>query len=440
MQHRTGRRGRILAVAAAAALLAPCAWAATLDELRKAVDSNHSVDAFAMCTGIDRTAMPEADLWCGIAAVDTGHVGEGVLALERYSLTHPDDARGRLELARAYFYAGDDRRAREEFESVRALDPPADVRAGIQRYLDALTLRESQYKPSLTGWVEAGVGYDSNVNAGVSQADIALPVLGRVTVADVGIERGDGFGVLSGAFNYSHPVAPGLALFVGGTGTGNFYFSESDFDLAQVALNAGGIYRRQADSFALTYAYGKILLDGSSFRSSNGVAFEWRHQLDATTSVSVIPQYARLDYDGENSVRDADFYALGFGVRHGWLTAWQPVLNASAYGGRERDRRDRPDLGRDLWGLNADLTVSPSPFWALNAGFAFLRSDYDGAMPLIETTRRDDNYVASLGALYFFARNLSGRLEYQYQRNNSNLELYDYTRNLVMLKLRYDFK
>jgi opacity protein-like surface antigen len=48
--------------------------------------------------------------------------------------------------------------------------------------------------------------------------------------------------------------------------------------------------------------------------------------------------------------------------------------------------------------------------------------------------------VASLGALYLIDRNWSARLEYQYQRNHSNLELYDYSRNLVTIKLRYEFK
>lgn len=438
MQRRRLVRG--IALAACAAIAASSAFAVTLDGLRANVEASRSAAAWTQCATVDYVSTPAADLWCGIAAVDSGHAGEGVLALERYTLLNPGDARGRLELARAYFYAGDDRRAREEFESVQTLDPPADVRAGIQRYLDALRAREAQYLPRLTAWIEAGAGYDSNVNAGVSQADIALPVLGRVTVADAGIEKSDGFGVLAGAVQYNHPVAPGAALFVSASGTGNFYFSESQFNLAQLAFNAGGSYRHDADTFALTYAYGQILLDSDSFRDTNGVALEWRRQVGPTTTFSLAPQYARIDYSGDNDVRDADFYAVGASIRHGWLTAWQPVLNASVYGGKERDVRDRPDLGRDIYGGAVDLTVSPSSFWALNAGIAYLRSGYDGAIPLIDVTRRDDNYVASLGAMYLFARNWSARVEYQYQRNNSNLELYDYTRNLVMVKLRYEFK
>jgi hypothetical protein len=438
MRHR-GSIGRI-ALLSCAWLAASNAHAATVDDVRANVETSRSAAAWAQCATIDRDTLPAADLWCGIAAVDTGHTGEGVLSLERYSLLNPDDARGRLELARAYFYAGDDVRSREEFETVRGLDPPAEVRAGIQRYLDALRAREAQYRPRLTAWIEAGAGYDSNINAGVAQADIALPVLGRVTVADAGVEKSDGFGVLAGSVQYNHPVAPGASLFVGATGTGNFYFSESEFNLAQLALNAGGSYRHDIDTFALTYAYGQILLDNDSYRSTNGVALEWRRQVAPTTTISVTPQVARIDYSGDNDVRDADFWAVGASVRHGWLSAWQPVLNASIYGGKERDIRDRPDLGRDIAGAAADLTVSPSPFWALNAGIAYLRSDYDGNIPLLDVTRRDDNWVASLGAMYLFARNWSARVEYQYQRNDSNLELYEYTRNLVMVKLRYEFK
>ena len=426
------------ALCAAAASAAP-APAAPLDDIHAAVESNRSADAWSLCATIHRDATPAADLWCGIAAVDTGHVGEGVLALERYTLLNPDDARGRLELARAYFYAGDDRRSREEFEAVRALDPPADVRAGIQRYLDALTSREAQYLPHLAAYVEAGSATTAMPTPACPGRHRAAGA-GRVTVADVGVQQGDGFGYLAGSIQYTHPVAPGGALFIGGAGTGNFYFNESEFNLAQVAVNAGGTFRSDANTFALTYQYGEILLDGDNYRSSNGVALEWRRQVDPTTTVSVTPQVARIDYSGANDVRDSDFAALGVGVRHIWLGAWQPVLNASVYGGRERDLRDRPDLGRDVYGANADVTVSPSPFWALNAGFVYLRSNYDGDTPLLDTTRHDDNFVASLGALYLIDRNWSARLEYQYQRNRSNLELYDYSRNLVTVKVRYEFK
>jgi hypothetical protein len=427
-------------VALLVALSPGLARATPLDDIQALVEANRAADAYPLCAQIDRVAEPKADLWCGIAAVDVGRSGEGVFALERHTLRVPDDLRGRLELARAYFYARDNARSRQEFTTVLATDPPDSVRIGIQRYLDALTSREAQYTPTLTAWIEAGVGYDSNVNAGVQQADITLPVLGQVVVNEFGVKQSDGFGWLAGSIQYNRPVAPGWTLYAGIAGNGNYYFQDTQFNLGQAALNLGGSYQSGPDTLALTYAHGELYLDGSRYRWTDGVALEWRRQLDSTTMVSVTPQAARIAYADRNEVSNADFWAVGVGLRKIWLITWQPVLNVSAFGGKERNTEGRPDLGRDVFGAGANVTVSPSPMWALNAGFAYLKSDYDGPIPLIDVTRKDDNYVVNLGALYLFARQWGARLEYQYAKNASNVELYDYQRNVVALKLRYEFK
>jgi hypothetical protein len=116
------------------------------------------------------------------------------------------------------------------------------------------------------------------------------------------------------------------------------------------------------------------------------------------------------------------------------------VLNATVFYGDEHNRENRGDLGRAVQGASVDLTVSPSPFWALNAAAAYAQSEYDAPIPLLEVTRRDRNVGISLGAIYLVDRNLSVRAEYQYARNNSNLELYEYLRHVGVLKVRYDFK
>ena len=150
---------------------------------------------------------------------------------------------------------------------------------------------------------------------------------------------------------------------------------------------------------------------------------------------------AQIGYEGDNSARNADLTALSASYRQVWLRRWQPVLNATVFYGDEHNRENRGDLGRVIQGASADLTVSPSPFWALNAGIAYSQSDYDAPIPLIDVTRRDRNLGASLGAVYLVNRNLSVRAEYIYARNTSNLSgLYEYVRHVGVLKVRYDFK
>jgi hypothetical protein len=128
------RHAAIVAIALCASAFAIAALAAPVDDLRTAVEAGDSAAAYARhcATSIDAPERPpEFDLWCGIAAVDVGRSGEGVLALERYVLQFPDDVRARLELARAYYYAGNDVRSREEFEAVARSQPPPEVQAGV---------------------------------------------------------------------------------------------------------------------------------------------------------------------------------------------------------------------------------------------------------------------------------------------------------------------
>jgi len=436
-------RQRLAWLTLALALCAPSNLrAAPIDDLKALVESGRSEEAYAaFCADPDVSTRPRGfDLWCGVAAVDLGRPGEGVLALERHVLQFPDDVRARLELARAYFYAGDNVRAREEFEAVAKEKPPADVQAGIDRYLAALEEREGRYSTRTSAYVETGAGYDSNANAGVAQADIGLPVLGPVTVAQVGVRKASPFGWLAAAGRVNHPVAPGWSVNASGYANGMFYSDASEFNLASGGVSLGATRTSGVNLYSVSYAHGEILLDGSRYRWTDGVGFEWRRQITETNSFALIPQYARLAYSGDNAARNSDLLALSAAYRHVWLKPWHPVLNALVFYGDEHNRENRDDLGRHVSGAAADVTVSPTPFWALNAGAGYVESRYQAPIPLIDVARRDRNFTLNLSALYLIDARWSVRAEYEYAHNGSNLELYEYTRHVGALKLRYDFK
>jgi hypothetical protein len=437
---RHPRRSSVLAAGLFAGV-ATAAWAAPVDDLRGMVESGRSAEAYVTyCAGSDIVTRPEAfDLWCGAAAVDLGRAGEGVLALERYVLRFPDDARGRLELARGYFYAGDDLRAREEFEAVAKDHPPPDVQAGIDRYLNALETRESRYQTRARAYVEMGGGYDSNANAGVAQAQIGLPVLGPVTVASVGVQKGSPFGWLDAGGRVNHPFAPGWSVYGAFDANGMFYSNASEFNLANGFVALGGSYQANNNLFSLSYAHSDILLDGSRYRWTNGVGVEWRAQASEQSSFALAPLYAQVDYSGNNAARNANLTGVTASYRRIWLESWQPILNASLIYGDMHDREGRPDLGYWIYGVAADLTVAPSSSWALNAGVGYVVNDYQGQIPLIDVTRRDKTFTTSLSALYFIDRRWSIRAEYQYAHNASNLALFQYSRNVGAIKVRYEF-
>ncbi len=419
------------------------AFAAPADEVKALLDKGNAAGAYALGKNHpDQLGDPQFDFYFGVAAIDSGHAGEGVLALERYTVNFPDNVNARLELARGYFVMGDDLRAREEFEAVLNAKPPAAVVANIERFLDALRSRESAYRTTTGLFMEVGFGYDSNVNGGVGTSSIRLPVFGGVVVAPAGVKTDSNFSWLAIGGQISHPISPGLAVFAGGQLDGKFNTSNEaqQFNQGNIAVNGGISYFKDRNFYRLTASHSEVSVDYTRFRNINSLSGEWLHQLDELQTISPFVQTARFAYTGDNRVRDADFLAAGIGYRKAFIDKWQPLLTLSVNTGKENNTEGRPDLGRNLYGGRAALAITPAPKWAVSVGATYQKSNYEAEDVLLATTRNDDYYAADAVASYAYTRDLSLRAELLLSKNSSNLELYTYRRDMLTFKLRYDFR
>jgi outer membrane protein len=435
------QQGKIAAAAAMLALACQAAFAAPADDVKALVEQNKSKEAYELGSQHpELLGNPEFDFYFGVAAVDDGHAGEGVLALERYLIQFPANRSARIELARAYFVLGEDARAREEFENVLKQSPPADVQLAVQRYLDAIRVRESRYRTTSLFYVEAGFGYDSNVNGGVSNANISLPVLGTVTVADAGIRKHDRFGNLAAGGQITHPVSPGFAVFGGFAVDAKINSREDEFNLLNSALAGGLSVIKDKDLYKLSASHSSLVVDTSRFRDINGVNGDWHHQLDELQSIQTSVQLAKFDYTGTNQVRNADYAGAGVNYRRVIVYKWQPVVNLGINLAKEHNTEGRPDLGRDIAGVRAGLGVTPGARWGVNAGLTYLDSHYSAPDAFLGETRRDRYYAFDGSVVYLVNKNWSARCELLVSNNRSNLSLYEYARDVVALKLRYEFK
>jgi len=105
-----------------------CATASPKDQIKLLIEQGNPSAAYAFAKKHPESlGDPEFDFFFGVAAIDSGSAGEGVLALERYLANFPLDLQGRLELARGYFVLGELARAREEFTEVLKTVPPPSV-------------------------------------------------------------------------------------------------------------------------------------------------------------------------------------------------------------------------------------------------------------------------------------------------------------------------
>jgi hypothetical protein len=415
--------------------------AGTADEIKSLLDQHRSADAYQLGRQHpEELGTPDFDFYYGIVCIDAGHASEGILALERYLLNYPTNPRARLELARGYFVLGEDVRAREEFDNVQKLNPPPEVLATIERYVDAIRAREGRYRTTAGFYVEGGVGYDDNVNGGVSDANINLPVLGNVQVTNNGVRTGDTFIHAAAGGHVSKPMAPGLALFGGVGYDGKYNQSDTSYSMETLGGYGGVSILKDKNLFRVTASISSLTVGSNRYRDVNGISGEWFHQLDELQNINGFIQYATLDYTGNNQVRDAELTGIGVGYRKAFIAKWQPVFSAGLSYSEERNQRNRPDLGRDINGLTLGVNLSPHPKWGINLGYTYQGSRYRGMDTILNTTRDDDYQSLSLAATYLYNKNISIRGEIATSDNSSNLNLYSYRRNFGSVNVRYEFK
>ena len=437
-----GRLIRFLC-AAIAGVITLAAHAAPADDLKALVEQGKTVEAYATAKKQpEQFGDPAFDFFFGVAAVDTGHAGDGVLALERYLLNFPDNLSARLQLARGYFLLGEDGRAREEFEALRQFKPPSDIAATIDRFLDAIRLRETRYTTSAGGYVELGLGNDSNVNGGVANANIFLANLGPVVISQTGQKINDNFASLGVGGYISHPVAPGVSLFANGAAEQKQLSQNSahQFQIGNLDVAGGVSYLREQNLFKFSLNAGNITLGNRTYRTAAGASGEWKYQLSELQSLGVGVQGAQLRYTDPNGPRDADFWGVNASYRQQFSYRWQPAIALGVNYGEQHSQQGRPDLVPRTAGVTVGVSFTPAAKWGVALNYLYLQSDYQAPDIIVGDTRHD-KYQAFTGSVsYLISRNLSIRAEAQLARNQSNIDLYAFPRDVYMVKMRYEFK
>jgi tetratricopeptide (TPR) repeat protein len=383
---------------------------------------------------------PAFDYFFGLAAIDAGEPTDGVLALERYLLNNPGSVVARLELGRGYFMLGDTARAREMFDEVLRLNPPVEVRGRIERMLAAIREKESAFKTSFSGFFEGTYGHDSNANSGIGQDSITLPLFGTLQLAQDGRETSDRFHGIALGGQVNVPLKPGIALFAGAQLDSRNFDEVGQFDQRTTGGAAGLSLTRDPNQFRFSFSGNQLRVQSRKYRSLQAYTFEWNRSLDAKRGFSVFAQQAKLEYAGNNAVRDADLTSIGAAWRQSFDGNWQPFLNVGVNVGREDNKRNRDDLGRDTFGARAGLGLTLAPRVSAALSLAWQESNYKAFDDFLGAKREDRFFTVEAAVGYALTPVLGARLEVSHATNDSNIALFEYKRNVVAAKLRYDFK
>ncbi|MES2188685.1 MAG: hypothetical protein V4454_01070 [Pseudomonadota bacterium] len=447
-----------------------CVWAAALciaasgvaaapaDDVKALLEQGKDKEAYAAGKASpDSLGTPLFDFYFGIAALNAGVPGEGVLALERYLLQFPDNRSAQFQLARGYFILGEDQRAREEFATL-ATGATGSELDHITQFLDAIRARESGYKPTSTAYIEIGGGYDNNINSGIKSGQVAgLPAGFIVVPGQSSEQQGDFFSTLSVGIQGSYPVAPGLALYGGAMLSGRFHKLDTSnvFDQTLWGVQGGVSKLDGRNLYRLGVDLARLSVGNQDYLSLTTLVGEWQYQSDQFNRFGLALQFSDQAYKNINTYLDKAktvLVASGADVRDSRLAnltaswtrtlihPWNPVLTGSVNYGDDKNRKDRPDLSRSLWGVRGSVTLQPFSKWTFGAGLSYQNSRYGADFATGVSPRRDDFFALDLSSSYPVDRNWSLRGEFQHVDQQSNIGFFKYARDSLAVKLRYEFK
>lgn len=385
------------------------------------------------------------DFYYGLAALETGNTSEAVFALDRAVAQRPGFTRARLELARAHFEVGDDRRAREHFRQVLAQEPPPPVAARVEQYLHAMDRRADRYSTVVSGWIEGGLGHDTNVNSATDADEITVNLFGIDLVSDLDDgqqELDDEFWRTAVRGRISEPLARGVTVFAQADFEERQNLDEGDFDTRRLGGRFGTVFHGDRARTEVGFGMQRFWLDGDAYQDRVGLFANSRYSLGTRTALLGSLQWSRLGYD-ELGSRDSDLLFASGGVSHAWQAALRPVTSLSLFLGDEsaRDDGDVADsqASRDIYGVGAQLGLTLAPAWRFTTALQYRRSEYGADNPLFGETREDDYYQLDLDL--HWQPNPRWRIgpHVRLAENDSNIDLYEYDREVYELRVRYNF-
>ncbi len=430
-------------------LVAFCAVAvaqdALLDRARSLIQSKQYKEAYALLEPQEqaRAGDPAYDYLLGVAAIDSGQLTRGVFALERVLAVSPDHAQARAEIARAYFLMGENRTARSEFQNVKGSRPPAEVAATVDRFLDALDARERSRHTGVTGYIELGLGHDSNVNAATGSNSFAIPAFGGAlfTLAPAAQQQKDEYWTLNAGVNGRYGINDRLGIIGSASIDQKANFDRDQFNTGSLNASGGVSYREGASEWIGALQFQQFRVENNRFRDAAGGVVQFRNNLTPNDQVSVYVQYSQLRYPGA-SARDADRFVLGGAWAHAFAgVTGSPVMYAGAYGGKEDTTgANVPHFGHDLWGARVGGQIGISEKWTLTGTASYEDRKYGGPDPLFLTNRHDKEVQLRAGAVWQRDKNWSVTPAVTLSNVTSNVVVNDYDRTMISITGRYDFR
>ena len=397
---------------------------ALIEAARAALARGEADDAEFLLEGVEpgEGDADDLDFLRGTVAMARGEWREAIGRFRSMLARDPSLLRVRLDLALAYFQAGEDGRSAYHFrQALAAKELPEAVRARALAFLDRIRRRKAW---SATG--SLALVPDTNVNAATSARRVNLFGLPATLSEDA--RRTGGVGLIASlGGGYEARLSPDVRFRTSASLYTRTY-EESAFDERVLSLRAGPRFLFERFDLRPELTARGRLLGGETYSRAAGVELSGDWQVAPTWRLSGSLGAERISY--ETFLGEGELYAAQVGVSH--ALGPSTLLRADTGWRREALDSDAHSWREHIVGLSATREL-PEGF-VVTAGPSFRRRGYGAALPIYGPEARRDETVAGRIAVSNRRIEMFGfmpEITLRHEVRESNLELYDYDRTVA---------
>ncbi len=392
-----------------------------IEAARTALVAGQPEDAAVLLEGVPpgEGNADDLDFLHGSIAMQRGDWPAAIARFRAMLARNPDLPRVRLDLALAYFQAGEDRNAARHFRlALGAGNLPEEVRANALAFLDRIRRRK--------GWSVTGslaLAPDTNINTATDARQI--PLSGVPATLSDDARRTSDVGVAANLYgSHEERLSPDLRFRVGG-GLRTRTYRKSEFSDRILSLRAGPRFLFGAFDLRAEGTVRQRWVAGDTYSRAQGLELTGSWLAGPTWRLGATLRHEWVDYEGFLGTGTAD--AAGIDLVHALGQA--TLLQADA--GWSREALDQE--GYSWRAFTVGLSVSrelPRGFVA-SGGATHVWRRYGAPLLWLGPDARRDRTLAAwvrLSNRYVELFGFMPEITVRHERRKSNLVLYDYTR------------
>ena len=403
-------------------------------------DSGNYEDAYDIFLKLFKAVPGDLNInfYLGRAAFEIGNYEMALMAFERILIAQPESARIKLEMARTYYRLGLRENARLYFEEVLASKPPAAVRRNIELFLAELDLAEK--RNFFSGQIAVALDWDDNVFVAPAN-DVIDTVIGDVVLeGNAAGPKEDWILNTTGILNHKYQTPDSQYAWASTGAVYNaLYREESELDTIFLALNSGPEVHSNKYVLGLHGLTNFLGIDWERFLRTFGLEVIFGVVFNPSNLLNVSLKYEDKKYYQIDN-RDSNNFNLK--VESVFLFGANRIAVAGV--GEIEDARDDVYSYKQGGGLINYERLLPYDLMFLGY-YEYRYRAFEGDQLLFDEKRRDNLHYAGAGLSKTiwrssnFRQSLALRVNYRYTKSDSNIELYEYDKNVVSASLAYTF-